>query len=348
MTKLKVLTQNIGIDVAKDSFVACLSYLLFDREIKFVSVQNFKNNSEGFTAFSDWFKRYLATEADLYFTMEATGVYYEHLAYYLFGENYQVSVVQATQASNYKKSESQSSKTDKLDAKSLSRMGLERKLSLWKPTSEYYLLLRDLTRERSALIKDKTRLRNQIHALNHSMHLHPLRKELIEERIGLIKSQIKTLDKKIKHHLTKESKDYQDVSQKIKNVLSIPGVGHTVVATVVAETDGFAKTHSVRQLISYAALSIDHSESGDMKGKSKMKKKGNKHIKGVLFCPAFSSIRVSEDIRAFYDRVAQGRNGRAATLAVCRKVLTLIYTLWKNNTSYDSNYIKKGATSCPS
>uniref|UniRef100_UPI0026136784 transposase n=1 Tax=uncultured Microscilla sp. TaxID=432653 RepID=UPI0026136784 len=184
--------------------------------------------------------------------------------------------------------------------------------------------------------------------LIHSKYLHPVRKELIEERLGLIKSQLKTLEKEIKHHLTKESKEYQDVSQKIENVLSIPGVGHTVVATVLAETDGFAKTDSVRQLISYAALSIDHSESGDMKGKSRMKKKGNKRIKSVLFCPAFSSIRVSEDIRAFYDRVAQGRNGRAATLAVCRKVLTLIYTLWKNDTSYDPNYIKKGATSCPS
>ncbi|WP_366916763.1 transposase [uncultured Microscilla sp.] len=95
-------------------------------------------------------------------------------------------------------------------------------------------------------------------------------------------------------------------------------------------------------------MSIDHSESGEMKGKSKMKKKGNKHIKGVLFCPAFSSIRVSKEIRVFYDRVAKGRNGRAATLAVCRKVLTLIYTLWKNDTSYDPNYITKGATSCPS
>ncbi|WP_299466696.1 transposase, partial [uncultured Microscilla sp.] len=187
---LKIFTQNIGIDVAKDSFVACLSYLLFDREIKFVSVQSFKNSEAGFLAFSDWFMGHLVPEVDVCFTMEATGVYYERLAYYLFSENYQVSVVQPTQASNYKKSESQSSKTDKLDAKSLARMGLERKLVPWKPTSEYYMLLRDLTRERSALKTDQTRLKNQLHALIHSKYLHPVRKELIEERLGLIKSQL--------------------------------------------------------------------------------------------------------------------------------------------------------------
>lgn len=348
MAKLKVLTQNVGIDLAKDSFVACLSHLLFDRDIKVVSVQNFKNSEEGFIAFCAWFKHHLIPTVDLWFTMEATGVYYERLAYYLFAENYQVSVVQPTQARNYKKSESQSSKTDKLDARSLARMGLERKLSLWKPSSNYYALLRDLTRERSSLMKDQTRLKNQLHATTHSRDLHPVRKTLIEERLNFISSQIKILEKEIKNHLTKEPKEAQGVSEKIKNVLSIPGVGPTVVATVLAETDGFAKTNSIRQLIAYAALSIDHSESGETKAKSKMKKQGNKHIKGVLFCPAFSTIRVSKEIRVFYDRVAKGRNGRAATLAVCRKVLTLIYTLWKSNTSYDPNYIKKGATRCPS
>ena len=44
-------------------------------------------------------------------------------------------------------------------------------------------------------------------------------------------------------------------------------------------------------------------------------------------------------MKELYKRlVAKGKNKKLALIAVARKLLLLIYTLWKNNTEYIPNY----------
>ncbi|WP_299466746.1 IS110 family transposase, partial [uncultured Microscilla sp.] len=141
------------------------------------------------------------------------------------------------------------------------------------------------------------------------------------------------------------NEENKDIIAKVKNVLTIPGVGYIVMATVLAETNGFLEIKNIRQLIHYAALVVKHHQSGEIKGKSYVSKKGNQHLKAVLFFPAFAAIRAADQFKEYYQKVTETRNGTAGNLAVCRKVLTLIYTLWKNDTTYEPNY--KGGTSSP-
>ena len=67
--------------------------------------------------------------------MEATGVYHQSIAYYLHNHGDQVSVMQSGRVKRYAQSLDQRSKTDALDSKMLSMLGLERKLRLWEPPS---------------------------------------------------------------------------------------------------------------------------------------------------------------------------------------------------------------------
>jgi transposase len=60
---------------------------------------------------------------ELCFTMEATGVYYENLAWHLHQQDRQVSVVLANLAKKYLQSLGYKSKNDKIDAKGLAQMG---------------------------------------------------------------------------------------------------------------------------------------------------------------------------------------------------------------------------------
>ncbi|MGD1047076.1 MAG: hypothetical protein ABR936_17365, partial [Bacteroidota bacterium] len=65
----------------------------------------------------------------------------------------------------------------------------------------------------------------------------------------------------------------------------------------------------------------------------------NTFIRKALFMPALSACRANPRLKEFYQRlVAKGKNKKLAIVAVARKLLLLIYTLWKSNSVYIPNY----------
>jgi hypothetical protein len=55
--------------------------------------------------------------------------------------------------------------------------------------------------------------------------------------------------------------------------------------------------------------------------------------------PALSACRANPRLKELYKRlVAKGKNKKLAIIAVARKLLLLIYTLWKTNSVYIPNY----------
>ena len=127
-------------------------------------------------------------------------------------------------------------------------------------------------------------------------------------------------------------------------IKSLPGVGLITVLTIVAETNGFALIRNLRQLSSYAGYDIIENQSGNKQGKTRISKRGNARIRAVLYMAALSVIRHDKGpLRKCYERVAH-RNPTAykvANVAVQRKLLCLIYTLFKNGTTYDPYFQHK-------
>jgi transposase len=62
-------------------------------EKKFVSESTFTNTEAGFESFLSWLFKFLRNQNDLYFLMEATGVYHEQLCNYLYDQGLNVSVM---------------------------------------------------------------------------------------------------------------------------------------------------------------------------------------------------------------------------------------------------------------
>lgn len=107
-------------------------------------------------------------------------------------------------------------------------------------------------------------------------------------------------------------------------------------AKVLAETNAFALIHNAKQLTSYAGLDVALKESGKYRGKTKISKKGNRYLRLAVYMPAISAISSNEQMKTFYERlVNSGKPKKAAIVAVSRKMLLLIYHIWKNNTPYD-------------
>jgi len=337
---MKVKRQNVGIDVSKGTLATCMVFLNEDFEIKIKASKTFPNTAKGFSELLTWANRKKDSDVDLSFTMEPTGVYYEGLAYYLFEKKQCVHVVLPNRAKKYADSLQEKAKTDKLDAKALGRLGAERKLDKWHVGSPVYRKLKILTRERNALIKERTVFQNQLHALNHSAD--PFKKSVtrLKQIIRFINKQIKAIEKDCENIVNK----YEMVKAKVDKVTTIPGVGFITAIVVIAETHGFALITSIKQLVSYAGLDIRIRESGKWKGKPKITKKGNVQIRKALYFPSYTSIKYSETSATFYKRLFE-RKGKSmiAATAVQRKLLGLIYTLWKNDTTYVENYQRSQA-----
>ena len=55
--------------------------------------------------------------------------------------------------------------------------------------------------------------------------------------------------------------------------------------------------------------------------------------------PALSACRANPQMKQLYQRlVSKGKNKKLAIIAVARKLLLLIYTLWKSNSVYLPDY----------
>jgi transposase len=127
-----------------------------------------------------------------------------------------------------------------------------------------------------------------------------------------------------------------ELTKKLGYLESIPGVSFISVITVIAETSGFALINSGKQLTSYAGYDVVMKESGTYRGKTRISKKGNRHIRAVLHMPSMTCVRVNPTLRTFNQRLKPNKvKPMVALVAVQRKLLILMYTLWKNEEYYD-------------
>ena len=98
-----------------------------------------------------------------------------------------------------------------------------------------------------------------------------------------------------------------------------------------------------KQLTSYAGLDIKEKQSGtSVKGKPKISKKGNRSIRKAMHFPALSAIKHCVNYKETYTRLVS-KNGikMKGIVAVQRKLLELIYVIYKNDTVYDIEFEKK-------
>jgi transposase len=332
-----MLKYCVGIDVSKNDLQCCISVIDQLQKVTVKSSGKFANTKTGFTQLHQWItSRHKNREVPVVVVMEATGIYYEQVAMYLFEQQYAVSVVLPNKAKKYLQSTGLKSKNDVIDAQGLSRMGAEQRLELWQPMDSYCYELRELTRQHQSLQELKTNINNQLHAAQSGMYQHQVVIEQLQALITTIDGQLKKLATAIKEHIDGN----KQVKDKVDNICKIKGLGILTVAVILAETNGFALFTSSRQLVSYAGYDVVEDQSGNRKGKTKISKKGNSHIRRALHMPAFGVITHEQHpFIGLFNRTLQ-RHGQKmkSYVAVQKKLLVIIYALWKNNTSYELNY----------
>ena len=332
----KIRKQITGIDVSKDELVVCLGRIYEDFSTELYAHKIFPNTSKGFESLVKWVAKSGPVGR---FVMEATGVYFEGLAYYLTENGFEVSVVLPNKISNYFRTLEVKTITDKTASQAITQFGLERTLQNWEAPKGIYRKLRQLTRERGQVVETRTVAKNQLHAEQSEAYPNAGSIARIKKHIVFLNKQESEIKEEMKHLL----KSDPQMKQILVILCSLPGIGVLTAATVLAETNGFNLIRNKRQLTSYAGLDVQEKQSGiSVKGKPKISKKGNKYLRRAMHLPALAAIGHDERFKALFVRLVSKHGIKMkAVVAVQRKLLEMMFCLFKNQTIYDKNFFQK-------
>ncbi|MEO5585618.1 MAG: IS110 family transposase [Flavobacteriales bacterium] len=331
--------QCVGIDIANSDFKAAVAKRGADDGLSCTASKKFDNTRSGFNQLVRWAASELDKDTPVVFLMEATGVYHEELAHHLHRIGKQVHVVLPNKFKHFAASLNMKSKTDAIDAKLLARFGVEREHRPWIPADPVLKQMRHLSRYRVQLQVQKTAISNILHSKDHS---HGVPAEILKSSkkvIAFLDKEIKKLNKEME----KVVKSDPEIEAKVNKLCTIPGCGITTVTAIVAETGGFQVFESAKQLTSYAGYDIVHNESGtSVLSKTRISKKGNRYIRHHMYLPAMSASRHIPEFNALKERVKdRTKIPMKAQVAIQRKLLILMYTLWKNDAVYEKEHHQK-------
>lgn len=200
--------------------------------------------------------------------------------------------------------------------------------------------------DRAALDKClKTQTRKRIDqilvALNGSLSIH--QRGFLAMTFGhleTLEAHRKAIEDAIAHEILKHS-------EALTLLCSIPGIDVTAAAAIIAEigTDMTAFPDA-QHICSWAGLSPGNNESAG-KRKSAHINKGNPYLKSML-CEIGWVISGKRTLylSGWYWRIKQRKGAKRATIALARKLLTLIYTMLKTGQPYNEDCFEQRRKRC--
>lgn len=338
---MSVLAYPVGVDISCDTFDAFLLRLNADRSCKAMGKRNFKNTLAGYKQFMRWLTAKVDDMELVHIGMEATGRYYENLAYYLVEASVCRSVSLPNKIKSFAHSLNEFSKNDPLDAKLIAQYVAMHTPPSWTPISPMMRHLRELSRERQSLINMRTMAKNRLHALSSGY-------QPFKDSVSRLKQQVKFYDKQIGSiELEMDQLRDGDKSLKISHdlLVSIPYIGSVTAYTILAETDGFLLFDNREQLIKYAGLDIIEKQSGrTVQGRSRISKRGNAHLRSAPY-PGLASVGASNSVFGDTYRAAleRGLVNKQARTAVVRQLLRVAFGVHKSGVPYsDETHRNRG------
>jgi transposase len=161
--RMTQFTFFVGVDIASASFMACVGVVPWKLTVK---PEKFENIEDGFASFLNWLKNYNLSPEKTVVCMEATGVYGEGLAYFLFASGYTVAVEPPLNIQ--RKFPANASKTDELDCQYIAEYACRYvdKLAFWKPRADILEKVKVLLTTRQHFSVQLTGHKNALIAVN--------------------------------------------------------------------------------------------------------------------------------------------------------------------------------------
>lgn len=207
-------------------------------------------------------------------------------------------------------------------------------------------------RYRHLLVRQMVQMKNRVSGLlletgvsHNKQRLHKVKyfRELLENNKE-VEESIKSLLRLIRETIVRLQKtDYALVSslqrdpllsERLKNLRTVPGVGPITALTWALEIGDVSRFHSVKQAISYCGLCGDEKSSADKVLRTPLSKQRNKHIQRVLIEAAKLGPKLSHELASVYEKEKQKEHSNRATLAVARKMVTYLLAVDREHRAF--------------
>lgn len=322
-----------GIDVGADENVVVIS-----RNKKLGKEKIFTNTPEGHLALIKYLN---PNKRKIRVCIEATGTYHFDLAVLLSkSKNIEVMVMNPRAIKNFADALMQRNKTDKIDASLLAEVAemldFKETFEPWSAPSETVLVFRACARRLTELSKQKTRNKNQLHALIATLSSPEFVLSSVRQSIENIEDQIDVLEQYTLSLIQEDDK----LMKTFELLTTIKGIANKSSISLMGELLVLPEDMTARQWVAHAGLDPrQHTSGKSVKKKPRLSKAGNKYLRQALFMPALSAINHHRCVKAYFKHLVDdlGKKKLQAVCAVMRKLLHAIHGMLKSETIFDDS-----------
>ena len=319
----ETICATVGIDVSKDQLEVVLRRQ--EREQPHVCA----NSAAGFADLHRWLLGQGLAPQHTQIALEATGSYSDAISLFLYEQGYGVSVLNPAVLVDYRKSVNIRSKTDALDARLLARYAQEQHPRAWKPLPPEMQTLRYLLARREDLQHMLQQERNRLHAGRMDAWI----RTRVKLHVKQLDQELQLVWKRTLDHL----KAHPSLKRQWRRLQTIRGIGPISAAAMLAEVGEIARFEDPGALVSLAGLAVKRHDSGrSVHGTPKIDRHGRMGLRRILYLCAVSALRWDAHMQRFAARLlARGKPLKVVRVAVMRKLLHIVYGVWKHEADYD-------------
>lgn len=256
--------------------------------------------------------------------LEATGSYEIPFAAAVGIAGMPVVVANPRQIRDFAKSAGILAKTDRIDAKVMARFG-----EAMKPMPR--AMPDEMTREFAELVTRRRQIIGMITTeKNRLEHVIKAVRQNIQSHIEYLEKDLADIDRDLKQKV----QDSPMWREKDKLLQSVPGVGPTLSATIIAQLPelGCLNRKQIAALVGVAPLNRD---SGTLRGR-RTSWGGRRQIRNAFYMATLAASRYNPVIKGFYTRLLNSGKAKKVALTACmRKLLTILNAMLKHQISWN-------------
>ena len=267
--------------------------------------------------------------------VEATSTYHLDLCLVLDAHpRIEVMVANPRQTKHFQVAQGIRAKTDGVDAAALREFARRMPFVPWKRPDDPVLELRAICRYIAQLVKRQTRLKNQLHALQTTHTTPSWMVDDLDDQLSDLARRIESARGRALAH----AREHDELWEHVLRLDSMTGIGPNTAVRLVAEFLLLDPDMTSKQIAAWAGLDPVPRDSGKVRGKRSISKRGNASVRGMLFMPALAAARAEGPLRDFYLRIeARSGHKRVAQVALMRKMLTIGWALFRRRESWEPN-----------
>jgi len=118
------------------------------------------------------------------------------------------------------------------------------------------------------------------------------------------------------------------------NLLTIPGIGVTLSAKIIAHSGGITRFRSIDKFIKYSGIAPTEKSSGKTKRYIK-NTKGNRKLNSAFYLAALGQVNWNPKAKEYYEKkIREGKSKKQALVCVMKRIACIVYGMLRSGEPY--------------